>query len=100
MAAPAADVVEVVRCKDCQYWQDNNGGYPHEDCRWGKGETPDADDYCSFGAKMDEKVQSLANKKYPRCSKCVYEMGCSRTYDNEGTCPKYKRDAPDGGYYG
>lgn len=45
------DLVEVVRCKDCLYWQDNNGGYPHEDCRWGKDETPDADDFCSYGKR-------------------------------------------------
>lgn len=32
-AIPAADVVPVVRCKDCKYWQDNNDGYPHEECR-------------------------------------------------------------------
>jgi hypothetical protein len=48
-----ADFAEVVRCKDCAYWQDNNGGYPHEECRWGKDETPDADDYCSFGERKD-----------------------------------------------
>lgn len=46
-----ADVVEVVRCKDCKYWQDNNGGYPNQNCRWMKDETPDADDYCSYGEK-------------------------------------------------
>lgn len=50
---PTADVVEVVRCKDCRYWQDNNGGYPHEECRWGKDETPDADDFCSYGERKD-----------------------------------------------
>ena len=43
--------VEVVRCKDCLYWQDNNGGYPHEECRWGKEETPDEDDFCSYGER-------------------------------------------------
>lgn len=48
---PSADVVEVVRCADCVYWQDNNGGYPHEECRWGHDETPDADDYCSYGER-------------------------------------------------
>ena len=48
---PTADVVEVVRCKDCVYWQDNNCGYPNEECRWGKEETPDADDYCSYGER-------------------------------------------------
>lgn len=45
------DYVRVVRCKNCVFWQDNNGGYPHDECRWGKDETPDADDYCSFGKR-------------------------------------------------
>ena len=51
---PIADVVPVVRCKDCKYWQDNNGGYPHEECRWGKDETPDPDDYCSYGEREED----------------------------------------------
>ena len=50
----SADVAEVVRCKDCVFWQDNNGGYPHQECRWGRGETPDPDDYCSFGESVSE----------------------------------------------
>ena len=41
----------VVHCKDCKYWQDNNDGYPHEECRWGHGETPDANDFCSYGER-------------------------------------------------
>ena len=49
----AADVVEAVRCKDCRYWQDNNGGYPHPECRWRDDETPNADDYCSFGERKE-----------------------------------------------
>ena len=55
---PTVDAVRVVRCKDCMYYQDNNGGYPHPDCRWGHDETPDEDDYCSFGAKMDEEGEN------------------------------------------
>lgn len=43
----------LVRCKDCEYWQDNNGGYPNPDCPWGKDETPDPDDFCSFGERKD-----------------------------------------------
>lgn len=43
----------LVRCKDCIYWQDNNGGYPHEECRWGHDETPNEDDYCSYGVRKD-----------------------------------------------
>lgn len=44
-------LVEVVRCKDCKYWQDNNAGYPHEYCKWNTNETPDADDFCSCGER-------------------------------------------------
>ena len=51
---PAVDAVAVVRCRECLYWQDNNGGYPHEECRWGKGETPDADDFCSYGERKGD----------------------------------------------
>lgn len=42
----------VVLCKDCRFWQGNNGGYPHPECRWGNDETPDEDDYCSFAERM------------------------------------------------
>ena len=55
---PAVDAVEVVRCRECLYWQDNNGGYPHEECRWGKGETPDADDFCSYGERKGDDEQT------------------------------------------
>ena len=52
---PIADVAEVVRCKDCKYWQGNNNGYPCEECRWGKGETPDEDDFCSYGERKENE---------------------------------------------
>lgn len=51
---PAADVVEVVRCGECEYYQDNNGGYPHPECRWNPDETPDADDFCSYGRRRED----------------------------------------------
>lgn len=36
----------------------------------------------------------------PRCDKCVYlKETCGQT-DKDGQCWKYKRDPPDGGYYG
>ena len=38
---------EIIRCKDCRYYQDNNDGYPHINCKWDANETPDADDFCS-----------------------------------------------------
>ena len=44
---------EIVRCKDCEYWQDNNWGYPNPNCRWNEQETPDADDFCSFAERRE-----------------------------------------------
>ena len=54
LSIPSADVAPVVRCMDCKYWQDNNDGYPHEECRLGHGETPDANDFCSYGERMEK----------------------------------------------
>lgn len=34
-----------------------------------------------------------------RCPKCVHEGFCSNV-DIDGNCKEYKRDPPDGGYYG
>lgn len=59
----AADVVEVVRCKDCKYWQDNNDGYPHQECRWSNYETPDPDDYCSYGEMRKDREYIDSEKK-------------------------------------
>lgn len=50
---PLKEQPKIVLCKDCRYWQDNNNGYPHPDCRWGHDETPDPDDYCSFGERKE-----------------------------------------------
>ena len=76
--APAADVVPVVRCKDCKYWQDNNDGYPHEECRWGHGETPDANDFCSYGTRKDGDaaggLASVAETRFVYCPKCGARM--------------------------
>lgn len=44
---------EIIFCGECKYYQDNNGGYPHENCKWNKDETPDPDDYCSGGERIE-----------------------------------------------
>lgn len=36
----------------------------------------------------------------PRCHKCVFETVACGDSDSEGKCKKYKRDPPDGGFYG
>lgn len=49
--APAADVVEVVRCKDCKYW---DGEGRCEGIRNGLIlEYTDRLDYCSYGERKD-----------------------------------------------
>lgn len=47
---------------------------------------------------VDVKDIALGDKDIMRdCHKCVYKVGC---HESQLGCKKYKRDAPDGGYYG
>lgn len=49
-AVTLADVVEVVRCKDCKFWD--------SDCRWCDlwGDTQEYDDgYCSYGERESDE---------------------------------------------
>lgn len=75
---PIEDVVEVVRCKDCVYYQDNNGGYinvncpawnavvgiihPDGFCSWGKAIGPD-DDVKIYDPKIHSINTDLADRK-------------------------------------
>ena len=43
------------------------------------------------------KEAKIDNDIVRDCHKCVYEVGC---HGNPVGCKSYKRDAPDGGYYG
>ena len=36
----------------------------------------------------------------PRCDKCVYDFISCKDNDKDGKCKTYRRDPPDGGYYG
>lgn len=44
-----------------------------------------------------EQIQTLSTMN--KCHKCIYEFTCVDGYFNRG-CANYKRDPPDGGYYG
>ena len=44
---PPADVVPVVRCKDCKWWDGN-------DCKARDIDVVDVDDYCSYGERRSE----------------------------------------------
>ena len=50
MRFPTADVVEVVRCKDCIHFNDYNDSC--EQC-WGGLENPDEDEFCSRGERKE-----------------------------------------------
>lgn len=62
-AIPAADVVEVIRCQDCECFETDVWGkidgipliVAHEMCKfWGGGCKTKHDGYCSFGRKKEE----------------------------------------------
>lgn len=47
-----------------------------------------------------DKMEPVGFVNKSRCHKCIHELGCTRDKDLDGKCPNYKKDAPDGGYYG
>lgn len=55
---PAADVVPVVRCKNCKWFADNNGGQWYgcqmfQVVRITPEDAPKPDDFCSYGERKD-----------------------------------------------
>ena len=52
--APDVDAVEVVRCKDCKYYEhpEYYGGGTKDVCRTFKRQTKE-DDFCSYGERKD-----------------------------------------------
>ena len=78
---PAADVAEVVRCKDCQYYQDaktNKKGFLI--CPAFGMEITETD-YCSYGVRMGQE-----DKHEVKCAKCgeIKEIIC--TVDGKPWC--------------
>ena len=68
--APTIDVEPIVHCKDCIHWKQGelhigNNGASFCECGWfssyqnvSGGIYTSRDDYCSYGTKMDEGVNS------------------------------------------
>ena len=48
----------------------------------------------------EEPAEQVVPVDQSRCGKCVYEVLVCGENDFYGNCPKYKRDPPDGGFYG
>ncbi len=58
MPMATADVVEVVRCKDCTWWKSifSWNGKEHKVCVRESTEPPrGSDDYCSFGERKEDE---------------------------------------------
>lgn len=53
MNVPVADVVEVVRCKDCKHFG-KDMGYGKHDCKAYEMPYCLESDYCSYGVRKDE----------------------------------------------
>ena len=56
---PSADAVPVVRCKDCKWFADNNGGEWYgckmfHVVRITPEDAPKPDDFCSYGERREE----------------------------------------------
>jgi hypothetical protein len=62
---PAADVAEVVRCKDCQYWKRNVGltDSPNGHCFEHDIDT-NGRDFCSYGERMRQAKRGKVRRKY------------------------------------
>lgn len=79
-----------VQCDDVDYevLEEETGECPH----W-------SGIFCKLDFVKKEWAPHISseNEIKRNCHKCVYEVGCT---DNPVGCKRYKRDAPDGGYYG
>lgn len=53
---PSADVVEVVRCRDCEMFKLQDLNNPKHNTKWCviNGFNPQGDDYCSYGERREE----------------------------------------------
>ena len=51
--------------------------------------------FCELDYSRVGKISE--NEVSRNCHRCVHEVGC---HGNPVGCKSYKRDAPDGGYYG
>ena len=59
-----APSIDIVRCSECKYWighlTDDDGFDGEDECRWRDSESPNADDFCSYGVR---KTNTTAEEK-------------------------------------
>ncbi len=51
---PTADVVEVVRCKDCKHWEVRDGW---DNCTFFDWLMEDGNGFCHFGERREDEIQ-------------------------------------------
>lgn len=51
-----APSIDIVRCKDCKWYDDEDYGEPIRYCTWHESVVK-ADDFCSYGEEADELVE-------------------------------------------
>ena len=55
MAEPTVDAIEVVRCKDCIYYEKGKDYQPYCNCfDGGISDYPQEDDFCSYGERRED----------------------------------------------
>lgn len=57
-------------------------------------------DECKSFLGNEESAEQAIPIDQSRCGKCFYEILACGENDFYGNCPKYKRDPPNGGFYG
>lgn len=98
---PAANVVEVVRCKDCKHV--DNGYIGKLYCRKYSSQPVSANDYCSWGEPKDSPSDDVVS--VVRCKDCLLHGNCttedsfilSGLCENKSFCCVGKRKGADNG---
>lgn len=73
---PTADVVEVVRCKDCVHYNDGHCiEFPISGDAWAYAETK-PNDFCSYGERKTEHSYCTDKQNHLRHCEDCHEGGC------------------------
>ena len=61
-AIKVAPTIDIVFCRECKYWighlADDDSFDGEDECRWRDSESPNADDFCSYGSRSEKPNNS------------------------------------------
>ena len=74
MQEPSADVVDVVRCRDCEYWDRSRECKHSPGCYWCGmyGDYPSGESYCSEGVRKEQTDEKEISKSI-RSEKAIWK---------------------------